>query len=251
MRIEVDSERFNASSRERRLALLLELSGVLKPYIVSARKKLGNPPLLPYPHDSAEENLIRDLVFLKTKLPNWEAKEEILREKTSRILNLFDLSLNWQLPMEVLILTDTLVVPQPQPTIEFFDPSDLPKGTSTIDRVIEIAPYLWTPALHFMTRPKGKKEIKKWVDENYPMIKKNLTKLPGQKDFKWRSETIVLGAMAYKKMGASPRGGWEKFVEEEINKKPKIEELFNYPSGSDIQKAHATFKESLKKMSPR
>jgi hypothetical protein len=266
--------------------LLADLLSWLKSFhnsLFEIRKELKLQSIFKYP----KKPTIKNLVGLIFKLD--ASKRKILESRTRDLLEKYHLTENWEFPIEIAILTHTLLVPPKETGVHLYLPlyfypklqENLEKmkikKTSPIDglrrelkrllkyksdfakyrQMMEVVKY---PAIYF-TRQVSIDELKKWIDKNRSFIRAIQYKLPKRKIIKRTQKALFWGQVAWilKKDGIH---SWTKMVE-------KIEELIEHnrergtiekesghfadipPEPQDLARYYKRFIESLTYIQPR
>lgn len=235
------------------LAHLLSWLNSFYESLFAVRKEIGLEIPLSYPTQPTIEKVADLILTLKRD------KRKVLEFKAKELTQKYHLGTNWIIPMQITVLSHTLLIPHKEAAIKVYIPDyasplerrfkglrSIPNGTVIIrDKLMKY------PAIYF-TRQVSPNEIKKWIDNNVVTIKNAQRGLPTKKDLRRNVRTLFWGQMAWmlKRDGIKSWAKMQKAIDNMDNKNPFIsenvdEKIFRIPTANELQKYYNYFIESL------
>lgn len=224
--------------------------------IYTLRTELGIKTPLSYPSNPTPKNVAALILSLESN------KQNLLEIRSKELIGKYHLATNWAIPMQIVILTHTLLIPYKEEPIKAYIPDDstpnerVLKGlrSVSISTVILRERRMKYPAIYF-TRQVLPNELKKWIDNNTEAIGNMQQKLPNKKDFRRIPRTLFWGQVAWvlKRDGID---SWAR-MEDEILKMDKEKSfgnnndssdeknIFDLPTAVELEKYYNRFIESL------
>lgn len=235
------------------LAYLLSALRSFNSKIKEAREKLMVNRTLSFPKEPTI-GVIYEILY-----KSGQQKYILLKKLATKISDSYQLSENWILSIEVVIVTNTFLVPKKIDPIRIQTPLDL---TEIIDHIknnsksdlIDYFPGLLKslkyPAIYF-TSEVSINDIKNWINKNRELLRSLLETLPKRTIPKIHHKTILWGHIAwiYKRDGIQ---SWTE-ISDNIQKRIQSSEgpIFgetDAPSPNELKKYYDRFLASLKSL---
>ena len=243
--------------------ILAGLLSWLKSFYVSIyniRKEIGVKTLLQYPTAPTAKNVVELIFTLNSD------KRDLLRIRAKELAKKYSLTNNWEISMEIVTLTHTLLVPARESIKVHLPDYFYPKKPKEIKSLRDVISWMKTrplaevnnyPAIYF-TRQVTINELKEWIDKNRELIRAIQCKLPRNKNIKRTERAIFWGQVAWilKQDGVYSWAKMERSIEELDEKEPFLKEqeesevLNPLPTAIELEKYYHRFLESLKTINP-
>lgn len=258
VKVEYSSELFGIAGLNKKNYLIASLLSWLKSFnkkIQIARQRLKSFKIVTYPQNETVENVLRKTIFSLNQEDQNKLKEEA-REITAN----YKLTESWIIPIELVIITNTLIVP-PSESIRIHYPDyfydepkkyDMSSQLGAVKRRLEVTNY---PAL-FFTRKVKANELIKWlkVPKNRNLFNSLQFKLPDEPSIK-RDENTLFWGQAVWLVKREGENSWVKITS-------RLEELLGnhnendkntdapetVPAPEELKKYYDRFLESLKRV---